>query len=133
MALSSLTITLTEPRLIDGWVAAANRNGTTPEDLALEFLKRQGRAYADLLSIGIVPTGAFITRFTPSEYTAILTAAEESSDLAELVKQLVAEPRVAFDDPRLQPGLQQLVAAGLLAPERAPELLAYERPDAIQS
>jgi hypothetical protein len=131
MAINSITVQITDQRIVDGWVAAANRNGTTPEELALEFLKRQGRAYADLLSIGLIPTGAFITRFTPSEYTAILTAAEGSPDLAKLVKQLVAEPRVAFDDPRLEPGLQQLVAADLLAPERVPELLAYERPEAL--
>jgi len=32
-------------------------------------------------------------------------------------------------DPRLLPGLQMLVAAGLLTAERIPELTAYQRPE----
>jgi len=38
------------------------------------------------------------------------------------------EPNVATDDHRVGPGLQYLVAVGLLAPERLPEVLAYSRP-----
>lgn len=132
MPISSLTVTLTDQRIVDGWVAAAIRNGTTPEALAREFLDHQGRTYADLNRIGLLTNGAFIRRFTPEEYTAILVAAEESSDLAELIDQLISEPIVVLDDPRLEPGMQQLVAAGLLAPERVAELLAYERPEAHQ-
>lgn len=133
MALSSLTVTLTDPRIVDGWVAAAIRNNTTPEQLAREFLEHQGRTYADLNRIGLLTSGAFIQRFTPQEYGAILAAAEQSPDVAALVDQLISSPLVALDDPRLEPGLRQLVAAGLLEPERVPELLAYDRPEAIQS
>jgi hypothetical protein len=128
MTLSTLTITLSDTRLIDGWVEAANRNGTTPEHLALEFLKHQGRIYADLNRIGLITSSAFIRRFTPPEYGAILAAAEQSPQVAALVDELINSPTVALDDPRLEPGLQALAAAGLIAAERIPALLAYNRP-----
>lgn len=99
MALSSLTVTLTDPRIVDGWVAAAIRNNTTPEQLAREFLEHQGRTYADLNRIGLLASGAFIQRFTPQEYGAILAAAEQSPDVAALVDQLISSPLVALDDP----------------------------------
>lgn len=129
MPLSTLTITLTDTRLIDGWVEAANRNGTTPEQLALEFLKHQGRAYADLNRIGLITSAAFVARFAPAEYTAIMAAAERSSEIAGLIATLTDAPTVTLDDPRLEPGLQQLAAAGLIAAERIPVILAYARPE----
>jgi hypothetical protein len=129
MTLSSLTITLSDARLIDGWVEAANRNGTTPELLALEFLKHQGRNYADLNRIGLITSSAFIRRFTAAEYGAILAAAEQSAQVAALIDELTSSPQVALDDPRLEPGLQQLAAAGLISAERIPDLLAYSRPE----
>ena len=85
MTLSTLTITITDTRLIDGWVEAANRNGTTPELLALEFLKHQGRIYADLNRIGLITSSGFIRRFSAAEYGAILAAAEQSPQVAALV------------------------------------------------
>jgi hypothetical protein len=130
MAINSITVQITDQRIVDGWVAAAIKNNTTPEALAREFLEHQGRTYADLNRIGLLTSGAFIQRFTAQEYGAILAAADQSPDVAALIEQLVSSPLVALDDPRLEPGLQQLVAAGLLAPQRVPELLAYERPEA---
>ena len=129
MPLSTLTITLTDTRLIDGWVEAANRNNTTPELLALEFLKHQGRAYADLNRIGLLTSSAFIRRLTAQEYVTILAAAEQSADVNALVDELISSPTVALDDPRLEPGLQTLAAAGLIATERIPVILAYPRPE----
>lgn len=128
MSLSTLTITLSDPRLIDGWVEAANRNDRTPEDLAGEFLRIQGRSYADLFAVGLITSAAFISRFTATEYGTILAAAEQSPEVAALVAELTASPLVALDDPRLEPGLMLLAAAGLIAAERLPELLAYQRP-----
>lgn len=129
MPLPSLTITLTDPRIIDGWVEAANRNGTTPEAIAAEFLTTQGNSYAELFKIGVITSAAFIRRFTATEYATILAAAEQSPDVAALVDELTASPNVALNDPRLGPGLQQLAAAGLIASERIPELLSYTRPE----
>ena len=129
MTLSILTITLSDSRLIDGWVEAANRNSTTPEQLALEFLKHQGRIYADLSRIGLITSSAFIHRLTAAEYVTILAAAGQSPQVAALVDELTSAPTVALDDPRLESGLQALAAAGLIAAERIPALLAYNRPE----
>jgi hypothetical protein len=129
MPLFSLTITITDTRLIDGWVEAANRNGATPEQLALEFLQHQGRIYADLNRIGLITSSAFIHRLTAAEYVTILAAAGQSPQVAALVDELTSAPTVALDDPRLEPGLQALAAAGLIAAERIPALLAYNRPE----
>ena len=129
MPLSSLTITITEPRIIDGWVEAANRNGTTPEAIAGEFLAQQGTSYADLFGIGIITSAAFMARFTPEEYGTIMSAAQDSPEIGALVEQLTASPTVALDDPRVAAGLEQLVAAELLDEARVPELLSYVRPE----
>lgn len=129
MPLPSLTITITDPRIIDGWVEAANRNGTTPEAIAAEFLTTQGNSYADLFKVGVITSAAFIRRFTATEYATILASAEQSPEVAALVDELTASPNVALHDPRLGPGLQQLAAAGLIASERIPELLSYTRPE----
>ena len=128
-ALSSLTITLTDTRLIDGWVAAANANGLSLEALVLEFLNNQGRSYADLNKVGVITGAAFVARFTPAEYGAILAAAEQSAEVAGLLEQLYASPNVAMDDPRLAPGLALLVSEGLLDAARPAEILAYVRPE----
>jgi hypothetical protein len=129
MPLFSLTITITDTRLIDGWVEAANRNGATPEQLALEFLKHQGRIYADLNRIGLITSSAFIHRLTAAEYVTILAAAGQSPQVAALVDEFISAPTVALDDPRLESGLQALAAAGMIAAERIPALLAYNRPE----
>ena len=132
MPLSTLTITITDTRLIDGWVEAANRNSTTPAELAGEFLRIQGRSYADLFAVGLITSAAFVSRFTPAEYGAVLAAAEQSPEVAALIAELTSSPLVALDDPRLEPGLTLLAAAGLIAAERVPELLAYQRPEVSQ-
>ena len=142
--MNTLTVTLTDTRLIDGWVAAANSNGYAPEELALEFLQQQGKSYADLNKIGIITSAAFISRFTPAEYGAILAAAEPDPDAAEdaaaissqvqqLLNELFNEPTVTLDDPRLMPGLQLLVSAGLLDAERPAEILSYDRPEPVRT
>jgi hypothetical protein len=129
MPLPSLTITITDPRIIDGWVEAANRNGITPEAIAAEFLTTQGDSYAELFHIGVITSAAFIRRFTAPEYGAILAAAEQSPEVAALVDELTASPNVALSDPRIEPALQQLAAAGLIAEDRIPALMAYTRPE----
>jgi beta-phosphoglucomutase-like phosphatase (HAD superfamily) len=129
MPLPSLTITITEPRIIDGWVEAANRNGITPEAIAGEFLAQQGTSYANLFGIGIITSAAFMARFTPEEYGTIMSAVQEVPEIGALVEQLTALPTVALDDPRVAAGLEQLVAAELLDEARVPELLAHVRPE----
>ena len=131
--MNTLSITLSNARQIDGFVEAANRAGMTPEALALDFLSQQGQRYADDFRIGNITSAAFISRFTPAEYGAILTAAAEDSEdgqaVAGLIAQLTASPNVALDDPRLQPGLELLVGLELLDAARPAEILAYSHPE----
>jgi len=131
MPLSTLTITLTDARLIDGWVAAANANGYTPEAIPEEFLQQQGKSYADLYRVGIITGAAFVSRFTPAEYGAILTAAATNPEVQGLLDQLFDSPNVALDDPRLEPGLALLVSEDLLDAARPAEILAYVRPEPL--
>jgi len=131
MPLDSLTITLTDTRLIDGWVAAANANGLSPEAIGQEFLATQGRSYVDLYRVGIITGAAFVARFTPAEYGDILTAAATNPEVQGLLDQLLDSPNVALDDPRLKPGLALLVSEDLLDAARPAEILAYVRPEPL--
>jgi hypothetical protein len=128
MTYSNLSISLTDPRAIDGWIEAANRAGTTPEAMALELLQEQGIRYADLFKIGVITSAAFVQRFTSPEYGAIREAAEVSPDVANLIGQLIEAPLVVLTDPRIGPGLLMLTEAGLLAEGRAEEIQAWVRP-----
>ena len=122
-------ITATIPqRAYDGLAEAAQRNGLALTDLAADILRQQGFSYANLFGIGVLTSAGFVARFTPAEYAGIITAAETDSGVAALVGELTASPYVALDDPRLDPGLSLLVSAGLLAPERPAEIVAYDRP-----
>lgn len=125
--MNTLTITLSN-RAYDGLVEAGNRNGTTAEAIATELLANQGDNYAGLFRVGIITSAAFMARFTPAEYGAIMTAADTNPEVAGLIDTLTASPHVWFNDPRLEPGLALLVAEELIAPERTTELLSYDRP-----
>ena len=115
-------------RAYDGLAEAAQRNGLALTDLAADILRQQGFSYANLFGIGVLTSAGFVARFTPAEYAGIITAAETDSGIAALVGELTASPYVVFDDPRLDPGLAMLVSAGLLAPHRPAEIVAYDRP-----
>lgn len=129
MPYEPITITLSDQRLIDGFVEAANRIGVTPEEAMLNYVKTQGRVFADTFKIGLITSGAFIRRFTSAEFGAILAAAENSSQINDLIVELTSSPQVALDDERLLPGLQLLVTNGLLQESRIPEILDYVHPE----
>jgi hypothetical protein len=126
--MTAITITLPSGRNADGFIEAANRNGTTAEALALELLEQQGKSYADLFKVGVITSAAFIARFTPAEYSGILASTDPV--VQGLLATLLSEPLVNFDDPRLAPGLDVLVDAELLEADRVAALLSYERPQA---
>ena len=117
-------------RAYDGLAEAAQRNALSLTALSSDILRQQGFSYANLFQIGVLTSAGFVARFTPAEYASIITAAETNEDVAVLIAQLTASPYVALDDPRLEPSLALLVSAGLLAPERVPQILTYEHPTA---
>lgn len=124
-----ITITVQLPqRAYDGLVEAGNRNGFTATALASQILQAEAYRYADLYPVGKLTSAAFVARFTPVEFGSILAAAQQDQQVGELVAELTNSPYVVLDDPRLAPGLALLVGAGLLAAERVPEILYYDRP-----
>jgi hypothetical protein len=125
--MATLTINLPDSAL-DGLIEAGNRNNTTAEAIAAEALTNQGNSYAELFGLARVTGAAFVLRFTPDEYAAIVNAAPSNPDVAGYITQLAAQAWVPLTDPRLQPALESLAAAGLIAPERVTELVAYDRP-----
>ena len=129
MSIDSLTVSLPDKRLIDGWVEAANRASVSPEALMLDVISEEGRKYANLYKVGVVTTSAFILRLMPDEYAAIVAAAEQSPEIAEMVEQFSRQPEIALDDERLRSGL--LLLAGVVPgiADRIPDLLAYTRPE----
>lgn len=121
--MTTITITLSDSRVVGGWIEAANRNESTPEAIATEFLTNQGLSYADLFGIGIITSAAFVARLTAAEYAAITAAAEQSPEIANLISNLIKVPTIQLDDPRVVRGLEVVAAAGLIAAERIPEML----------
>ena len=101
----------------------------TPEALIAEFVSQQGARYANDFKIGIITSAAFMARFTPDEYSAIMGASATDEEVAGVLNQLTDAPTVALDDARIEPGLELLVSKGLLDAARIPEIVAYQRPE----
>jgi hypothetical protein len=76
MTMDTLVITLTNSRAIDGLLFAAGTTGKSVAAYAEGLLVQEGRRYADAIGHGIITSAAFVARFTPAEYGAILAAAE---------------------------------------------------------
>jgi hypothetical protein len=128
--MTAFTITLSD-KAIDGLIEAGNRNGTTADAIATELLTNQGNSYADLFQIGRITSAAFVLRFSPEEYAAIMAAAPERPEVAGYITQLCQQPYVPLTDPRLQPALQAMAVAGLIDAGRVDAILAYDRPEPV--
>ena len=75
--MDTLSLTLTNTRVIDGLIFAANTAGLTPEAYAEWLLTQNGYRYADANSYGVITSAAFFARFSPTEYNDVLTAAAD--------------------------------------------------------
>lgn len=136
LAMDSLSLTLTNTRVIDGLIFAANSAGMTPEAYAEWLLTKDGHRFADANNYGIVTSAGFFARFTPTEYAAVLAASvdaaeaqnTQAAEIKALLDELTAAERVALDDQRVTDGLALLVSRELLGAERPAEITAYERP-----
>ena len=125
--MDTLSLTLTNTRVIDGLIFAANSAGMTPEAYAEWLLTKDGHRFADANSYGVVTSAGFFARFTPTEYANIL-AASVDNEIKALIDELTAAERVALDDQRVTDGLALLASRSLLGAERPAEITAYERP-----
>jgi len=125
--MDTLSLTLTNTRVIDGLIYAANSSGLSPEAYAEWLLTQDGHRFADANSYGVITSAAFVGRFTPTEYGNILAAADDE-DIKALLDGLFSAPLVPLDDQRVVGGLQLLVSRGLLDAARPAEILFYARP-----
>lgn len=66
----------------------------------------------------------FLERFAQEERIAIRRAARAQEALEDWLDMLRAVQEVDLDDPRTQAGVQAMVQARLITPERAAEVLA---------
>jgi len=125
--MDTLSLTISNTRVIDGLIFAANSAKLSPEAYAEWLLTKDGHRFADANSYGIVTSAGFFARFTPTEYADVL-AASVDNEIKALLDELTAAERVVLDDQRVTDGLQLLVSRGLLGAERPAEITAYERP-----
>jgi len=75
--MDTLSLTLTNTRVIDGLIFAANSAKLSPEAYAEWLLTKDGHRFADANSYGIVTSAAFFARFSPTEYNDVLIAAAD--------------------------------------------------------
>ena len=83
--MNSISLTITDIRVIDGLVYAANSAGLSPQAYAELLVTREGRRYAEKNLYGVITGSAFVRRFTPAEYTAIVTASENFTTVPEAI------------------------------------------------
>ena len=93
--MNTLSITLTNTRLIDGLIFAANSAGKTPEAYAEWLLDKEGRRFADANKYGCLTSAGFFARFTPTEYTSILSASVNTTEVPEPVGGVPTEEQEA--------------------------------------
>jgi len=97
--MDTLSLTLTNTRVIDGLIFAANTAGLTPEAYAEWLLTQNGYRYADANSYGVITSAAFFARFTPTEYNDVLTAAADRVVVPDPIGGVpTAEEQQMYDD-----------------------------------
>jgi len=97
--MDTLSLTLTNTRVIDGLIFAANSANLSPEDYATWLLTQDGKRYADANSYGVITSAAFFARFTPTEYNDVLTAAADRVVVPDPIGGVpTAEEQQMYDD-----------------------------------
>jgi hypothetical protein len=117
--MDTLSLTLTNTRVIDGLIFAANSAGMTPEAYAEWLLTKDGHRFADANSYGIVTSAGFFARFTPTEYADVLAASVDTV--------VVPEPIGGLPTPEQQQMYDEAVLAySLLENPTAEDTAMYE-------
>jgi len=97
--MNSLSLTLSNTRVIDGLIFAANSAGKTPEAYAEWLLTQDGHRFADANKYGVVTSAAFFARFTPTEYAGVLAASVDTVEVPELIGGVpTAEEQQMYND-----------------------------------
>jgi hypothetical protein len=93
--MDTLSLTLTNTRVIDGLIFAANSVGKTPEAYAEWVLDSDGHRYADANYYGVVTSAGFFARFTPAEYAAVLAASVDTVEVPDKIGGIPTEEQEA--------------------------------------
>ena len=97
--MDNLSLTLTNTRVIDGLIFAANSAKLSPEAYAEWLLTQDGHRFADANSYGIVTSAGFFARFTPTEYAGVLVAAANTTEVPAPIGNIpTPEEQQAYDD-----------------------------------
>ena len=97
--MDTLSLTLTNTRVIDGLIFAANSAGMTPEAYAEWLLAKDGHRFADANSYGVVTSAGFFARFTPTEYANVLAASVDTVVVPEPIGGVpTPEQQQMYDD-----------------------------------
>ena len=97
--MDTLSLTLTNTRVIDGLIFAANSAKLSPEAYAEWLLTKDGHRFADANSYGIVTSAGFFARFTPTEYANVLAASVDTVVVPEPIGGVpTAEEQQMYDD-----------------------------------
>ena len=97
--MDTLSLTLSNTRVIDGLIFAANSAGKTPEAYAEWLLTQDGYRFADANNYGVVTSAAFFARFSPTEYANVLTASVNTVEVPERIGGVpTAEEQQMYDD-----------------------------------
>jgi len=119
LTMDTLSLTLTNARVIDGLIFAANSAGKTPEAYAEWLLTQDGHRFADANNYGIVTSAGFFARFTPTEYANVLAASVDTV--------VVPEPIGGVPTEEQQQAYEEAVLTySLLENPTAEETAAYE-------
>ena len=97
--MDTLSLTISNTRVIDGLIFAANSAKLSPEAYAEWLLTQDGYRFADANSYGIVTSAGFFARFTPTEYANVLAASVDTVVVPDPIGGVpTAEEQQMYDD-----------------------------------
>jgi hypothetical protein len=137
--MSEITIRITRPRQIAAvhaaWIAGmpASEEGRAEYPASAEawlqrIVESACESYRDQYRSDAITSAAFILRFEPDELATIRAAAAQDQQLGAWMQRVQSEPLVWLGSDEVADAQQALVAAGLLRPERAEVIFAYDIP-----
>lgn len=132
-----ITVTISDKFLSEGLAAAAAaRVGLSPADPQMDaqqwlqwHCEQIARIYGDQFRVSSVSSGDFVLRFTADEFHAINTAGATDAIVAGFLVRVRATQWVDLAASEVTAGIGYLVAAGLLAEDRVPAILAWGTPE----
>jgi hypothetical protein len=123
----AITITITGNPAEAGVAAAAAATGAASAQAYLQA--RVEALCAEMVTqyrVGIISSGEYVLRFTPAENDAITVAATTDPLIDGLLKRVKESAEVVLYSDEVQQGVGYLVMQGLIAAERAAQILAYD-------